>query len=180
MLRTPRTGILSGMRLRSFPPALAEFGAVALLALPGLVGSASGAKASDGTLSVHGARGVIQIAARGTIIGRVDQGIVRVVDRNPFDSATPVVRGGKCRPCNARTTVRQGKNIRFRLAGGFFRLRVEGVMINLDAVGRGSVTMNGDERYADTGVYSLNGGDFVPVPYERLSLQLAGPPAAGG
>jgi hypothetical protein len=172
--------ILQRVRIRSYRFALAAFGVLALAAPATLTGSASAAKATDGTLSVQGARGVIQIAARGTIIGRVDQGIVKVVDRNPFDSATPVVRGGKCRPCNPKTIVRRGNNIRFRLAGGFFRLRVEGVAINLDAVGRGSVTLNGDERYADTGVYSLNGGDFVPVPYERVSLQLAGPSVSGG
>jgi hypothetical protein len=160
---------------------MAAVGALGLLAaVPSLAGSASGARASDGTLSVQNGKGVIQIAARGTIIGRLDQGTVKVIDRNPYDSATPVVRGGKCRPCNARTIVRQGKNIRFRLAGGFFRLRVDGIAINLDAVGRGSVTLNGDERYADTGVYSLNGGDFVPVPYARVSLQLAAPPVSGG
>jgi hypothetical protein len=177
MLRTPRISILPGMQIRSLPQLVVAAGAVLLLALPSVAG---GAKKGDGTLAVQGGKGIVQIAARGTIIGSVNQGQVKVIDRDPFDGATPKVKGGQLRARTDRMIWRQGRNIRFRLVGGFYRLRVQGRGIELSAVGRGSVTLNGDERYADTGLYSLNGDDFLPVPYDPESLQLAAPPPAGG
>ena len=71
-------------------------------------------------------------------------------------------------------------SLRFRLAGGSYRLRIRGLGADLSAVGRGTVVMNGSERFADTGLYSLNGDEFLPVPYERTTLQLAAPPPEGG
>jgi len=178
MQRTPRISILVRMRLRLLLRLVAVSGAALLLLLPPVAGGARKPRAGDGTLSVQGGRGIVQIAARGSIIGRINQGQVKVIDRDPYDAAVPVVRGGRCRPrqCNETTIVRQGRNIRFRLVGGFFRLKVNGRGIELAAVGHGSVTLNGDERFADTGLYSLNGDDLLPVPYEPETMQLAAPP----
>jgi hypothetical protein len=180
MQRTPGFSILVGMRVRSLPRVAAAFGAVLVLVLPSVAGGARKPRAGDGTLSVQGAKGIIQIAARGTFIGRVKQGQVLVIDRNPNDGSVEIVRGGRVRQLTETREWHQGRNIRFRLSGGLYRLKIQGRGINLAAVGHGSVTLDGDERYADTGIYSLNGGDFLPVPYDPESLQLAAPEVTGG
>jgi hypothetical protein len=146
--------------------------ALVLFALPAVAGGAR-QRPNDGTLSVRAAKGVVQVAARGTIIGRLTKGQV-LVQHPP--ALSPVVKGGRLRQLTNKRVMRQGRNIRFRLTGGFYRLRVSGRGIEINAVGRGSVTMDGDERYADTGLYSLNGDDFLPVPYERETVQLTAPP----
>jgi hypothetical protein len=165
------------MRDRPFLLLVAALGLGLVFVLPSV---ASGGKKADGTLSVQDGKGVVQIAARGTIIGRIDQGTVLAIDRNPNDGSTPIVKGGRVRLVTLTRQVHQGRNIRFRLVGGFYRLKVQGRGISLSAVGRGAVTLNGDERFADTGLYSLNGGDWVPVPYGPETVQLAAPAPAGG
>ena len=167
------------MRFRSLRQ-LTSIGTLAvLLALPATAGGRR-PRPDDGTLSVRDGRGLVQITARGTIIGHVDFGQVQVVDRSPNDATEPVVRGGRLLERTDTTKTREGRNIRFRLTSGSYRLKVRGVGFDLAAVARGSVTLNGDERFADTGLYSLNGNEFLPVPYERTVLQLAAPPPAGG
>jgi hypothetical protein len=137
----------------------------------------SGTAAHDGYLAVEDGKGVVQIAARGSVIGRVGQGRILVIDANPYDAVRPRIRGARWHARRSRKmTVYGGRNLRYRLAGGFFRLRLAGLGIDLSAVGRGAVTLKGDVRYADTGVYSLNGGDFTPLPYETTTVQLAAPP----
>lgn len=150
-----------------------------LLLVPGVAGAGREPQPPDGTFSVRGGKGFVRILARGTIIGNVANGQVQVVDRSPFDDRYPVVRGGKLKRSTFNSVTRQGKNVRFRLGGGMYRLRITGRRINLSAVGRGVVVLDGDERYADTGLYSLNGEEFLPVPYERIGLPLVPEPAEG-
>jgi hypothetical protein len=165
------------MRDRSLRLAVAALCIGLLFALPSV---AAGSKKADGTLAVQDGKGVVQIAARGTIIGRIDQGTVLAIDRNPNDGSTPIVKGGRIRLLTQTRTVHQGRNIRFRLVGGFYRLKVQGRGISLSAVGRGAATLNGDERFADTGLYSLNGGDWIPVPYDAETVQLSAQVPPGG
>jgi hypothetical protein len=169
------------MRFRTLRRLIFVAGLALLLAVPATAGKAR-PKPGDGTLSVRDGRGTVHFIARGTVIGRVDVGEVVAVDRNPFDDNEPILRGGRS-PRGGQTettTTRVGRNIRFRLTGGAYRLTIRGRGIDLAAVGKGSVTLNGDERFADTGLYSLNGGEFNPVPYERTTLQLAAQPPPGG
>jgi hypothetical protein len=177
MVRTLASPILPRVRDRSLVLVVAAVCLGLLFALPSV---AAGGKKADGTLSIQNGKGVVQIAARGSVIGRIDQGTVLAIDRNPYDGSTAIVKGGHLRVLTATRQLRQGRNIRFRLVGGFYRLKVQGRGISLSAVGRGSVTLNGDERFADTGLYSLNGGDWIPVPYDAETVQLAAPPPTGG
>jgi hypothetical protein len=179
MPATSPASILRSVRLRSHTRLAVVAGVAAVLALPAVAGGAR-QRVGDGTLSLRDGRGLVVVAARGTIIGRLDRGQVLVVDRRPFDTATPVVRGGRLRKLTKRRVVRSGRNIRFRLSAGSYRLRVRGRGIVINAVGRGAVTMDGDERFADTGLYSVNGDDFQPVPYERETVKLAAPPSQTG
>lgn len=167
------------MRLRTQRRLTMVWGAlliVPLLAVPALAGKKP---KNDGTLSIKDGRGTIEVVARGTVIGRIASGDVLVVDGNRFDSRVPVLRGGRLVERKGAKMGRAGKNIRFRVGGGSYRLRIQGLGVSLSSVGRGSVLLDGDERFADTGLYSLNGGEFLPVPYERTTLQLAAPPPAG-
>ncbi len=177
MVRTLGFSILPRVRDRSLFLVVAALSVGLLFVLPSV---AAGGKKADGTLSIQNGKGVVQIAARGTIIGRIDQGTVLAIDRNPNDGSTPIVKGGRIRQVTLTRQLHQGRNIRFRLVGGFYRLKVQGRGISLSAVGRGAVTLNGDERFADTGVYSLNGGDWVPVPYDLETVQLAASAPPGG
>jgi len=169
------------MRFRMLRQLIFVGGLALVLALPAVAGKAR-PRPGDGTLSVRDGRGMVQFVARGTVIGRVDVGEVIAIDRNPFDDNEPIIRGGRVPrgEQSETTTTRVGRNIRFRLTGGAYRLKIRGLGVDLAAVGKGSVTLNGDERFADTGLFSLNGGEFIPVPYERTTLQLATPPPSGG
>jgi hypothetical protein len=58
---------------------------------------------------------------------------------------------------------------------GSYRLKIEGSGINLSAVGRGWVVLQGDVRYDNPGTYSLNGEPYEAIPYERTQhLKLTG------
>ena len=61
----------------------------------------------------------------------------------------------------------KGHNVRFRMAEGSYRLKFEGTGINLSAVGRGWVTFDGDDRFENDGMYSLNGAAFEPIPADQ-------------
>ncbi|MDQ3894814.1 MAG: hypothetical protein M3292_09180 [Actinomycetota bacterium] len=133
----------------------------------------------DGTLSVRDGRGLVKLAASGSFIGRIDSGRIVAIDATPNNANYPIVFGGKLRRETSRVTEVSGPNIRFRLVGGFYRLRIEGAGVDLSAVGRGNATLDGDDRSSDTGVYSLNGADFQPLPYEPTTLQLPTQAAPG-
>ncbi len=151
---------------------------VVVVALPA-VAAARRTRPAEGTLSIRDGKGTVQIAARGSTIGSVDRGEVIAIDGNPLDDQYPILKGGRLTRLTDRLEARRGKTIRFRLVGGFHRVKIVGAGIHLSAVGRGSVTLDGDERSADTGEYSLNGTAFQPVPHERTSVQLAPQPPGG-
>jgi hypothetical protein len=134
----------------------------------------------EGTLAVRDGKGVFQLAVRGSVVGSVeDAERVIVYDPNPSDFRRATVRGwDERRRINRRKVIFEGEDLRIRAARGFFRLTIVGTGVQLSVVGMGPVTMAGDESYADTGVYSLNGGAFEPVPYERETVQVGAP--AGG
>ena len=69
--------------------------------------------------------------------GRVN-GKIAITDPKPYDSKRPVVYGAtKTTYRNVKTTVYQGKNLRFRLIGARFQFRIQGRAIFLSAIARG-------------------------------------------
>jgi hypothetical protein len=119
---------------------------------------------NDGTLSVKDARGTIIIAARGGVIGSFASGSLRIVDPVEGDGTGPVVTGQEShKPLDEKTDVYRGTKVRFRLIGGFFRVRIQGRGVNLSLVGKGTVTLNGAGT-DDDGTYSVNGGAYGTVP----------------
>ena len=64
--------------------------------------------------------------------------------------------------------------MRFRLIGGYFRVRIRGSGINFSVVGKGTVTLNGAGT-ADDGTFSINGADYAPILNFPLMFPLAAP-----
>lgn len=143
------------------------------------------APVEDGTLSVRDGRAAIVLRMKGGVIGRFARGKLTVTDTIDDDASTVVVRGAEReRDLNDRTTFYSGTNIRFRIsADKRIVVKIDGVKINLSAVGRGDGWLNGrgDPEvgiYFD-GSYSLNGGDYKSLPDERSRFDLAAPPSSG-
>lgn len=113
---------------------------------------------SDGTLAVKNATGRVAIAAKGSLLGRVDDGVFAVADLSPAGDDDIQVFGNDQKPqvrANG-TTVYKGTNMRFRVVGGLYSVVVTGSGINLSAVGRGSVQGLG----LSDGLFSTDGRSF--------------------
>jgi hypothetical protein len=138
--------------------------ACSLVGAAALAGSARAVDPENGTLSVARGKGVIVVEVRGNILGRLGSGVLVVTDLTPRDRYTANVVARKmkeARPLGLRTTRYRGQGIRFRMLGGGYRVTVKGTGIALSAVGRGFVTLDGEQTsvFDDAGVYSLDGVD---------------------
>jgi hypothetical protein len=151
---------------------LLTFAVLVALALP----AASAARnhgASDGTLSVRDARGTVTISVRGGVIGSFARGSVRISDPVDGDGTGPIVTGDEwSNERDATTTTWGGTKVRFRIIGGSFRIVVKGRGINLSLVGKGNVTLDGAGTL-DDGSYSVNGGEYLPLPGFALPFLLS-------
>ena len=138
---------------------------VLALALPAGAGALKRGP-GDGSLVVENAKGVVTIAVRGGIIGRFDQGTIEVFDPVLGDGPAPVVRGyQKIRELGPRRTQYSGEgDVRFRLIGGAYRVRISAIGLDVSAVGKGTVVLDGSGFADQTGRYSLNGDPFKPLP----------------
>lgn len=153
------------------------------------VGSAAHAgEPTAGTLSVERGKGAVMIDLRGSVLGRLSSGTLRVTDQTPNDKYTALVVGRKVTQerLGPKTVLYRGQGMRFRMLGGGYRIVARGSGISLSAVGRGMVMLDGDARFAgdDVGVYSRDGVDCsaeplscsaLPTEPERFALE---PPPA--
>ena len=128
---------------------------VALLASGGVAGAAP---PTTGTLSVEGGTGVVMLDFRGSALGRLTSGTIRVTDHTPTDRYAALVVGRKLTQerVGPRTVVYRGQGLRFRLLGGGYKIIVRGIGISVSAVGRGNVMLDAEPRFQgdDPGVYS--------------------------
>jgi hypothetical protein len=143
-----------------------------------------------GTLSVDRGKGVVMIDFRGSALGKLTTGSLRVTDQTPNDRYTALVVGKKLTQerIGPRTVVYRGQGLRFRMLGGGYRMVARGSGITLSAVGRGIVMLDGDPRYPgdDVGVYSSTPGvdcsaepvSCTPLPTEPERFVLEPPPAS--
>ena len=142
---------------------------------------------TSGTLSVDRGKGVVVIDFRGSALGKLATGTLRVTDQTPNDRYAALVVGKKLTQerVGPRTVVYRGTGLRFRMLGGGYRMIARGSGIALSAVGRGTVTLDGEPRFPgdDVGVYSRDGVDCsvepvnctpLPTEAERYALE---PPA---
>jgi hypothetical protein len=151
--------------------------AVLLCSITALAAAAAAlAQPAPGTLSVERGRGVVMIDLKGSVVGRITSGSLRVTDHTPNDRFTAVVYGRKLTQERAgpRTIVYRGAGLRFRMLGGGYRMVARGSGITVSAVGRGSVMLDGEPRFTadDLGVYSLDGTDCSVDPLTCTPLPL--------
>jgi hypothetical protein len=152
--------------------------AVLLLALPGL-GGATRRAPGDGSLEVQRGRGVVGVNLRGIVFGRIDSGRLLVDDPVDGDGTGPVVSGyERIRDIGLTTKVYIGDNMRFRMFGGRYRVRLEGVGMDLSTVGKGFAILNG-AGFFDAGRYSVDDGPFQPMPSTPTRIALGTPPPGG-
>jgi hypothetical protein len=168
--------------------------AVASLAL---IGAASGAEPEAGTLAVERGRALVVLDVRGNVLGRLTNGSITVTDRTPNDPYLANVTGRRVVVQKRLTPTKvfyRGQGLRFRMLGGSYRIVIRGGGISLSAIGRGSVSIDGEPRFLgdDMGLYSLEPGvdcgiepeSCTPVPDEPIKLKLDKPadgePAAKG
>jgi hypothetical protein len=139
--------------------------ATVALALPAL-GWAATRALDDGTLSVRNGDGVIFVSARGTLIGTCDQCRVSIIDPSPDDGAPPLVTGYEDhRDVTDTRDLWSGKDLRFRLVGGFFKIRISGNGIDTAVVAKGWGRIQGYD--SNTGTYSVNGEPRRQLPDQR-------------
>lgn len=163
--------------------------ACSILAAAASVGAARAAEPDGGALSVEHGKGVVMLDLRGSILGRLSTGSLRVTDQTPADRYAALVAGRKVTQerVGPRTVVYRGQGLRFRMLGGGYRIVVRGSGIDLSAVGKGVAVLDGEPRFAgdDVGVFSLDGVDCgdepelcLPLPSEPERFVL-GPPIEG-
>jgi hypothetical protein len=133
-----------------------------------VVGIAPAAEPTVGSLSVEGGKGVVTVDLRGSVLGRLTAGSLRVVDTTPRDPYTALVVGRRLTQerLGPRAVLYRGQGLRFRMLGGGYRITVRGTGISLSVVGKGTVSLSGDRKLAgdDAGVYSLDGVDCGTEP----------------
>jgi hypothetical protein len=140
-----------------------------------IVCSAGAASPNAGELSVERGKGAVILEIRGSVLGRLGAGTIRVTDTSPRDPFTELVAGRRLLEevrIGPRTVLYRGFGLRFRMVGGSYRIVARGSGISLSAVGRGFVTLDGDRKLPtdDTGVYSLDGADCGLEPLLCLPL----------
>jgi hypothetical protein len=150
-------------------------GLLAALALPAVVTAAA---QTDGSLSIKRGRTTIAIKlGRGTVIGRVAVGQVKIKDPTPYDASSPEVHHcRRLRYPTPNTTVCIGKKLTFRALDGRFVINVKGTGVFLSAVGRGTVTIIGDSNpNTSNGVMSVDNGAYEPIPDFQTVFTLGAP-----
>lgn len=129
-----------------------------VLALPTPALSASG----DGALVVTRASGVITVQGKGVIFGHFDRGSLTVLSYKADGSAAPTVGGAKVKLARGRGSVYSGNDVRFLFPSGTYTLRFDGAVIDISAVGKGSVQVVG-KGSGDDGSFAVNGAKALSV-----------------
>ena len=157
----------------------ALIGVLAVLVMTGTAAARPGGS-NDGALSVKNADGRVIIVGKGVVIGRFDKGQVTIKDPNPYDATVPIVTGAEAtQSIDDKTTRYSGTNLRFRMIGGSFTVNVFGTDIDLSAVGRGMVTLNGTIAKNTDATYAVERRSAAALPDVHAHVPLA-PNASGG
>ena len=132
----------------------------------------------DGTLTVKHGSGIVKLSIRGAVIGRFDDG--RLVVRDPVDGDGGGVScwGAETKHLIDTTTVCAGTDVRFRMVGGLYIVKLTANGVDLSAVGKGTAALTG-VGFGPDGMYSLNGADPRSLPDEEKMLTVSAPPPPG-
>lgn len=121
-------------------------------------------RSGEGIFSAEDGRGKVTVIARGGFIGRIDRGSIVITDLTPDDAFVPYVFGddNPVRLVGDSGMQYSGRNVRFRLGGGFYRLVITAKGIDLSAVGVGTALIQGDGE--GSGLYTTEGADCTETP----------------
>lgn len=149
--------------------------ACSIAAAVAIGGTAGAAVPNAGMLSVDQGRGAVMLDLRGSVLGRLGNGTLRVTDHTPRDRFGAIVVGRKLMSeerIGPRTVVYRGQGLSFSMLGGAYRIVVRGSGIAVSAVGRGVVSLDGEPKLTDesTGVYSLDGVNCTLEPVSCTPL----------
>jgi hypothetical protein len=140
-----------------------------VLATP-IAASAAMRAPGDGSLSVRDLDGVFYVSARGAIIGRCTECTLFVDERADIDTINPVVFGarGTDRDGDGDKDLYRGKDLRFKVIGGSFRVRItRSTDVDLSLVGKGTFRIQGT-----AGRYLINDSDPQLVTTDGVQLRL--------
>jgi hypothetical protein len=167
----------------------------AVLAPPAWAARGADPEPEAGYLSIERGRGTVVLDVRGSVLGRFTNGTITVTDKTPNDLYAATITGRRLlvqRRISPTKMFVRGLGVRFRMLGGSYRIVIRGQGISLSAVGRGSVSIDGEPRFIadDLGVYSVESDvdcsieplACTPVPDEpvRLKLGKGGPETPPG
>ena len=134
----------------------------ALLLVPTAALAERGA-AGDGSLVVSGASArIIFVQGNGLVFGHINQGTLTVVDYRGADQSNAQVSGSMLKLPAGSTIQYSGSDIRFLFPNGRYAFRVDGVGIDISAVGKGAVSAIGVGTTGD-GTMATNGGKPLPL-----------------
>jgi len=130
--------------------------ALILLGLTVSAGMATGAeRPSAGSFELEGGRGQIQITGKGAVVGRVEQGALKIIDLSPDDQWSPYVNGVP----RGKVVWLRGRNISFRISAGRYQLIASGEGISVSVRGTGVALLEGEQDAAGgNGLYRVGDG----------------------
>ena len=141
-----------------------------MLAAPA-VALATPRSVDDGTLVVKNGDGYVFISGRGAIIGSCEYCKVRTFDPDPDDGTGPIVNGAEDHDDGPTgVDIYEGSDVRFRMIGGAFKIRIWGSGIDLSVVARGWGRIKGYD--SNSGWYALNGDERRLLPSDLTKILL--------
>jgi hypothetical protein len=156
-----------------------------LVAVPAAV--AATRATGDGVLELKDAAGTIVLTGtRGTVWGQMDGGKLVVTDPLTGDGAVFVSGAEIIKQIGDTVTSYSGKDLRFRVTGGKYRLIFKGAVsglpatgIDLTAVGVGTAQMTGD-AFVNSGDYALDNGKWNPLTVLTRTVRFGVQPVSTG
>jgi hypothetical protein len=125
------------------------------------------ARVPGGTLSITDARGTVVVKGRGAVLGRIDRGMLQIVDLSPADAWSPRINGIP----RGRLVGTKGRELSFYVPGGRYRIVARGEGINVSARGAGLTTLDGEpDPSGATGMYGV--GDAAPTPVPDITTRV--------
>ena len=119
--------------------------------------------AGDGSLVVSDASGKLTLSGRGLIFGHLDHGTITVSDYKPDDTTVPSISGAKMK-LSGGNVVYTGTNVRFLFPGGRYAITIEGINIDISAVGTGKLVAIG-AGFIDDGSFTADGGRSQSIDF---------------
>jgi hypothetical protein len=127
-------------------------------------GSSAWALGADGGIELAKGSGRAVLTLRGAALGSLERGRITIAIR--AGEPQVLVQGEDWQRRTADGVTYGGRDIRFRIFRGAWRLVIQGGGISASAVGEGLVGLRG------TGRYSIDGASYKPWPAEYQTIKL--------